>query len=202
MMIGTCDWSVANGAAFKSLPSIVKQTRAMRPDTTCHEDCSEASNTSMCMLQMCSDIFPSVDGPCEASAGNGRLFLLDRGQRVGRQTETCSKCIDIPESRWPAIEALQMVQPVWQDTSCQEDCSETNNTSMCIMCIDMHWHALTCIDNTHLGRETSDEIAKGCQGLQSLAWCQKKRGNAKSWIIALLENSCAGFVSPPKMVDR
>ena len=49
-MIGTCDWNVANGAAFKSLPSIVKQTRAMRPDTTCHTDCSEANNTSMRML--------------------------------------------------------------------------------------------------------------------------------------------------------
>ena len=59
MMIGTCDWSVANGAAFKSLPSIVKQTRAMRRDTSCHEDCSEANNTSMCMLHMCIDIFPS-----------------------------------------------------------------------------------------------------------------------------------------------
>ena len=59
MMIGTCDWSVANGAAFISLPSIVKQTRAMRRDTSCHGDCSEANNTSMCMLHMCIDIFPS-----------------------------------------------------------------------------------------------------------------------------------------------
>ena len=59
MMIGTCDWSVANGAAFKSLPSIVKQTRAMRRDTSCHGDCSEANNTPMCMLHMCIDIFPS-----------------------------------------------------------------------------------------------------------------------------------------------
>ena len=38
------------------------------------------------------------------------------------------------------IEVLQMVQPVWQDTSFHEDFSEANNTAMCITCIDMHWH--------------------------------------------------------------
>ena len=142
-----------------------------------------------------------VDGPWEASAGNGRLLLLPRGQRVGQQTETCSKCIDYPRITmmgtcdWSAANGAACVtrhqlprRLLWN-----EQHSYVHY---------VHWHALTCIDDTHLGRETSDEIAKGCQGLQSLAWCQTKRGNGKSWVIALLEHSYAGFVSPPKMADR
>ena len=53
------------------------------------------------------------------------------------------------------------------------------------------WHAWTY---THLVRETWGKIAKG--------WCQKERHNANNWIIAFLEISYAGFVSPPKMADR
>ena len=47
-MMGTCDWSTATGAAFKSVPGSEKQALAAWLDSF-HEACSEPNNASMCI---------------------------------------------------------------------------------------------------------------------------------------------------------
>ena len=48
MLKGICDWSVATGAAFKSVQGPEKETLAAWLDSF-HEACSEPNNTSMCI---------------------------------------------------------------------------------------------------------------------------------------------------------
>ena len=48
MMMGTCDWSTATGAAFKSVPGSEKESLAAWRDRG-HEACSEPNNTSICI---------------------------------------------------------------------------------------------------------------------------------------------------------